>query len=502
MQNFFSVFRVPIGVKAWILFLCVFSFSTFAKNHKDHSGFEITHQPFDGWLSEKEFTAFKVAASQRAKRDPARNLEANESMLSPSFKKLRAEFFKIKNKDDLHGFILRADAKYDELDPDAQLFVASLVPLKAFRAYVLKVRPLAEQAKVLHSMLLTRVQQLAVAQEILLPTDQWKAGFEYITQPYDGIDVGAYIKTEYALQKFFIEEVAPEIRRATTRIRRINFSAPFAWDNQMLYGTASFVDNRDRFRLVGKAEQANILARYHTTLSQIAFVASYRLTNGVKLASDLGRLVGVDGFGPEGVTGLTAEKRSRAFQKYKAYGTRYSTAEPWMALSLTHLKESVRWIRIWWNEIENRPANRNFVFNAVLFREMDREIGLSLDNIEALVNGKAQIRSNITGETLLVDLPSLYTNPPADLKVFLPNQFRSGPQALSMTVKNPSGEGTQKVSYRDYGIGQATQWNVPAYTNSFLPEAKSSEDIKRSLRILSQSWGAWFVALPFSGFIL
>jgi len=113
-----------------------------------------------------------------------------------------------------------------------------------------------------------------------------------------------------------------------------------------------------------------------------------------------------------------------------------------------------------------------------------------------MVEGRAQIRSGITGEVVVVDLPGFFSNPPQDLKAFLPTEFESSQEWKNIELKDGTGK-VHKLKARNYEVGRGVNWDSATYKSIF-PEISSGKSVPESIRILSQSWGGWMAAMPLS----
>ncbi|MBY0517831.1 MAG: hypothetical protein K2P81_13050 [Bacteriovoracaceae bacterium] len=439
------------------------------------------------------------------KRNPSNQNSGDESMMSDAFRKTRDQFLKLKSADEIEAFLNDLEQNYGSFkDEDQKFFVAHVLPLRELRGIAWRSAPVFSKAKITHSYVLTMLKNTQSSMKIFLPTEQWSAGFEYITTPYvrEG-KVAETFKNESDLVSHFSGPVRSSMLKAAKRIQAIDLNGKtIVWDNKLFFGKASFVDDVDRFRLVGEVERISSLASIHSSLAQISYQRAYSSENSMKLFQDMGKLYGVDGFLSE-VDGAPSSKRTNVLRKstYKNYGTLLPDGQEWMAQSFHHLQESVRLTAMVWDQIkrEDRPLTEAFLFDTSFARAYERGSDLSIENMLAIVEGPAQIRSAITGEMVKVDLPAFYKNPPQDLKAFLPTAFVEGSEWKEMSLKDASGK-VQTVKYRNYEIGRANNWDAQTYKQIF-PDVKTGKDIPASVRVLSQSWGSWMSAMPLADII-
>lgn len=451
------------------------------------------------WTSEKDVRALKTTFA-KSKRTPSNSAAGDESMMSEAFRQTRDRFLKLKTADELETFLVEMDVGFESFkDNDQKFFVAQLLPLKELRGIVWRSQPVFSQAKVTHSVVLTAVKSAVSQVKIFLPTEQWQAGLDYVTLPYvrNG-QLSQAFKNEADLIAHTAGPVRAALLKAAQRIQKIDLrDQAIVWDNKLAFGAAAFQDNIDRFRLVGEVERLSSLAAIHSTLAQVAYQRAYSSENGIKLVQDMGKLYGVDGILSQ-VDGAPSQKRVQVLRRpaYANYGVLVEDGEKWMKLSFQHLQESVRLTSAIWSQIkqEDRPLTEAFVFDTTFARAYERGSDLAIANMEAMVAGRAQIRSGVTGETVVVDLPAFYSNPPRDLKDFLPTAFQQGSEWQTVRLTDGAGK-VHKVKARNYEIGRGIDWKTEAY-GSIFPELKAGKDIPKNVRVLSQSWGVWMAALP------
>jgi hypothetical protein len=457
------------------------------------------------WL-ENDFMKTELAkARERGSRSIAQARVVGESMMTAEFKKVRDRLLQIKSADEIDPLIDELDKNYDSYPADLQFAAAQIIPFKTMKGIVWRVVPVIEKAdaKAVHSALLASVRGLAAGFRIYLPTDQWEAGFAYVTEPMTapkGTGPDRFTSAE-ELQQFFATQVYPAIFKASARIGKLSFAdKPAVADAKILYGTASFQDDLDRFRIVGEPERHAALAALHSSLGSISGFLAVRVKGLFAASKDVGKLYGFDGFAG-GVDGVPASKRVATIKKHSELFTLNEMGANWLRRNLKHLREAVRQGRIVWEEIKKRPADEFAALDSARILPFSREIELNMKNLEALVNGPTELRSLVTGETVKVDLPAFFEKLPEDykkakgrdldLKAFLATGFDKGAKELT---KNG-------VKYRNYFEGRPTAWDLSVY-KTVLPDVKTNADIEKAARILGQSWGGWAAAIPLSAFVL
>ncbi len=449
-------------------------------------GFDPTAVKYD-WTTHEQFDALKKAAAERGKRAPASAAALGDDLMSPEMKAFRDKFLAVKTAEQLDALMDQLDKGYDAAPADLKFVSTQLLPMRALRSIVWKMVPLVHKTRMAQSVLLTGVKQVASSMRVYLPTEQWEAGFAYVSEPFSGDD--RQFGTENDLQVYLANVAYPELLKSSTRLAALQ-NLNITWDNKLLYGVASFQDSIDRYRQLGEAERYSALSSTQAGLAWIAMFCAYRVDGGLNVAQEVGTLYGVDGFDLlRGVEGAPADRRVEILRKgkYQHFLELYPTGAQWTQLAFKHITESTYNASVAWAEVKDRPAAPTAAIDPSWINPASRQIGLSMPNIEAMLQGRTELRSAITGETATVDIPAFYSNPPKDLKAFLPTQFDQGEEYLHKNVPTASG-GTKSVKYRNYFRGRPTGWDVAAY-QAYLPDVKSSGDVIRASRVLSQSWG-------------
>jgi hypothetical protein len=367
--------------------------------------------------------------------------------------------------------------------------------------------PLAGKAAVTHTTVLTIVKQMASGIVVYLPTDQWIAAMDYVNLPHAANGkVISQFEDEATLQAYLANTILPALSKAANRLSVLDLSKqPAVWDNQILYGTASFQDSLDRFRWIGDVELLMVVAGLRMSIAQIEFGRAYSAQGTMELSKQIGNLYGIDvvmnAFGNT-INGAPARDRVGVVRNgsFRDWGKRMPDWKQWTTASLGEARESVRLMSAAWKAIQNRPDNQFWAVDPVFARSIEalRTGNLRIQDVEAAFAGPARIRSAVTGETVAIDLPAFYANPPEDLKALYPTAFNTAPEWKQVDVA--AKDRIVKVRARNYLSGSPTDWNTFAY-KVFLPEASTGEDVKKAARVLSQSFGGPAVLAPFLQYI-
>ena len=430
------------------------------------------------WMKEDFFKQEKSAANTRAKRSIASS-ELNDQMLSPMFQK-------IKNSEELKIFITELDSNYDSYPDDLKLMTAMLTPLLKFKAFTYKMYPFVSQEKLTNSVVLTQFKNFASFQSMNLPTKAWRAGFNFVTVPSEEDDLKRF-STSQDIQIFLANEIYPAYLTAATRIKQLDFSKnTVVWDNQIFYGNASFSDNLNRYQLIGEAEKYSILAALHFSLADICKSISYNVDDILPFIAEVAKLHGYDTF-KFTVDGISAENLKNIFMlpRFSKLFTIFGNGQDNINTSFKHVVEGSRNLNIAWTELRDRDDKNQAFIRSAMFTPFSQVIEKQIEGMESVIRGKTTIRSDVTGEMIVVDLPAFYAHAPKDLKLLLPTGFDTSPHITDYKVKMKNGQ-TKNVKFRNYHSGRATLWNVSEYQTLF-PELRNGSYIDQTMKILNQS---------------
>lgn len=451
------------------------------------------------FMSDTEFATAHKEAIDRAGRKIA-SVQDFEKRLSKEYKEFRKVFLNLKDVKEIDPLIAKLEKEYDSYPTDLKLAAAQIIPLKHFKGMIYRVRGVVEKSKMLHSQLLTGVMNLANNVETYFPDQEAGVLFDYAALPYDGV---VQFKQSKDIQIHLTENVYPALDKAAKRIQELDLSQEVVLDNKLFYGDSSFTDELDRYRLIGKAEQHLMLHRRNRGLAALCRNNAYNGNGLVDLVSDIGKLYGVDGFKSQvlhkDVNGVTLQDQAKEIKKKKNLFTLNSDGQTLMNKSFNHLKESIYQLDLAWQEANSRKNSSGYVINADAFTARERGIGKSIEIYKQIVAGPIELHSRISKEIVTVDLPAFYHNAPSDLKVLLPTEFDDGPKERTISIKNKEGKSVN-VSYYNYYRGRPIGWNGKAYSTIF-PNAKDREDLTRTSRIVSQSWGGEMVGAALKVFI-
>lgn len=462
----------------------------------------------------------------------------------------------------------KGDVEHNEYKEDQRArFLANQLSLAIpFRGFVHRARDIFDtkegDAKAAHAAAVTALRTAASGIMTYLPTDQWPAMFQYSVEPYYVPPKGkraneshrkACLKNWHprcdihdgqTFQMWMVHEFLPQIHRARVRLAEMDFwREPVYWDNQILYGTANFTSNRDRFLRLGEAERLALLAGYDATISTIYGLNAFHLDGFFEAFDSVAKVYGFStAFNTFSATSMD---RFRAIRKHEnLFRLKQSGKDPAIKeKALSDLKRSYVFLKAAlqasfesWQVLDGRENDRdlqNNLFDPRAVAPFNRIFNTGWQNAFAVV-GMTQSYEEaqnlevtsavVNGEKLIVNLKEFYMNPPDSLQDFMPEgngilhgqgpggelkfkkkalpfiQIGSTPRFLLKELKDSKGN-VQQVEYRDYYRGAPNKWKYHVYKKYF-PGIRSEKDVRRLNRVLSQSWGTFFLGIPLAMVVL
>lgn len=473
-----------------------------------------------------EEKSLKEMKKQEAQRKLASDMDQEfyEGKMSGAMKQFREKFLKITSADELDQFLNEANSNYETYPADVKFIAAQIIPLRSLRGIIWRLTPAVDSSKAIHSFILTQVKNIAVNLQLLLPTQQWQAGFDYVTQPFvedgnfpfirKGYVVSQFPKgSEAAIQSYIRYSIIPAIRINAIRLESVSLSANLGvWDNKLLYGTGSFPSSIDRYALYGEVERHAALSNMYAALSELYFQSAYSIKGSFEMTSEISKLYGFDAFFSK-VDGVPAAKRIPVIKKYDNWGLRLSDGKKWTADALFFMAKSVEHGEQMWEAMKNRPVSETFMMTneyalpfqrpiATRFENLKRLTGNSEEikdvidgkkSVESLLNNPAEIRSFINDEKVTVNLKALYLNPPDDIKALYATGFEKSSEMFSKTLSDHGK--TVEVKYRNFLNERGNEWDLSVY-KPYFPDVRTNKDLEKTVRVLTQGWGTMAIAVP------
>lgn len=433
----------------------------------------------------------KMSSSQRR---PANNLQVTQGQIK-ELTTLVNELHSLKTSEEIEAYLQKLDANYDQYPNNVKFYIASIIPMTAFRGMFYRLRPMFESnSSFLHSEILTFAKSMASRMNVYLPFQHVDAVYEYVSSPYFvGQKEVASFSQESDVQIWQVQELLPRILKSIKRLEALNLVDPVIWDQRIAFGPKSFQDDLGRFKQIAEFEKNIAVASLYQSVAAICIARAYSVDNAIKLAKDTGKLYGFDGFGFSSVEGVSAQKMTKVMKMgaFKNTAVLMPDGQQWMKVAYEATKKSIGRIKRAWNYSASlRNDEKTYVFNVGFLNINREEIEQNLELMERVVmsQGIESMRSAVTGEIVQVNFRNIFINPPKDLKAFLPSRFEIGATKVR-SVKMADGT-SKKLTYRNYEEGRAIGWNTGAFTPYF-PSVNADADIERTLRVLSHAGGNW-----------
>ncbi len=435
--------------------------------------------------------------NSESKRRPANTSSLDESMMSVKLKEIIKRVHTLKTSEDFEAVLTELNSNYDSYPNDVKFYITQVETIKSFRGIAYRLAALLEKkSNFLHSQILTQVKKIAANSNVLLPYQHIKAGFEYITSPYitaNGKLVETF-KDEKEIQNYIATEIIPALIKSTKRLEALDLTEPVIWDQRATYGDESFIDNIKRFKLIGEFEKNIALGASYSSLSSLAILVSYNVDKAFDLYKDIGFLFGFDGFGIlNAVNGVSSEKISKVIRKpqFEHIGTLLPTGAKWMSFAYISSQRAMKRLNDAWTNSEIGRVNGDSYIVNTDFLNINREnITDNIKTINRIIWSKdiESLRSTVTGEVIQINYHEWFSNPPKDLKAFLPIAFETGKNVSRKIVSGVAAG--RVVSYRNYTEGMAKAYNVASFAPYF-PNIKTQDDVFKTARVLSHMNGDW-----------
>lgn len=442
-------------------------------------------------------------------RKIASNQSFSESDMTPSMKSIRDKILASKTAADFDARLAELEANYEKLDDDAKFFAAQMIMMKPLRGVVWRLRPLFEQKSGLfksfsgnpatHSSAVTILRFVNHATSISVPTAQADALFDFVVSPNKDMRLAQQFKTVGQFQLFLAKEILPATLKASKRVSALfnkSKNIPFVWDNKIMYGPGSFRDGIRRYVGFNEPEIALTNAAMLRAAQGIAIFCAYNQDELINVAGRLAKLYGIDGYSSE-VLGVTSAERAKILNSFRSKGFLSLRTPKFMSVAYDLLKLSTSFVANAADLLQAQPASSAVLVNPLFFKsDVQPRLATGVASLQSTVSKRTPVRNLLTGETVELDVPAFYANPPKSLLDLLPTAWVNS-QSREITVKNTAGE---NLSYRDYNEGRPTGWNVQAWKTLF-PSLKSGANVDDAFRIVQYSGSPSIAINGLTGFI-
>ncbi len=446
----------------------------------------------------------------KLKRKLASDMSFNGSDVSSDFQKLREEWLKCKTGDQMESLLKKSYVNYKNFSEDTQYFLAQMHTILPFRGIIWRLRPLFENSKGFlgnkstHVAAVQAVRSSISALKMFLPTQQTDAAIQYFTEPSVEMSKADQFNSVSDFQKFLTEKFIPVLGESTSRVIALTKNSGqkvFVWDNKMAFGSGSFEDEIQRYVGHGPAEMNFVISSLYRAYHDVLVYCAYNQDYSIKLAGKVGSHLGIDSsiFASKkhdlGITDQERVKlvrtgaRTNHFLELRNYnGTKYGSLL--LRQAYIALKNSVVYAERSFDYLQGRDGSQAMSLNPILFQpDVAPNIEKGIKNMKAVVSGLAEVRDPVTGDTVSLNLPAFYQEPPASLTALMPTQFEGG--AVKKTIKNKKGE---SLEVRNYLSGRSTAWDNNIW-KKYVPsaEGKNGNYMAEARRIIKYSFGTSMV---------
>lgn len=489
----------------------VFSATAFAAGKTAKQEYKNLHIPEiqEASFNDPEFMQERKEWS-KLKRKLASNMAFNGGDLSNDLQKLREEWLKCKNGDEVEALLKKSYQNYNSYSEDAKYFLAQMHTALPFRGIVWRLRPLFENSKGFlgnkstHVTAVQAVRGSITALKMLLPTKQTDAAIQYFTEPSVEMSKADQFQTVAEFQNFMMEKFTPILKDSIVKLEGMTKGSSqkvFVWDNKMAFGRATFEDDIQRYVGNGPAELHFVIAAMYRAHHDILVYCAYNMDHSIKIAGEMGSHLGVDSTifrSRKEDLGLTDKERieilKKASQKNRFLELRNYEGSNYgsnlMKVAYKSLKNSVVYFERSYQYLQGRDSSGAMGMNPVLFQpELNPNLEKGIKNMQAVVSGVSEVRDPVTGDTVTINLPAFYNNPPANLSVLMASGFEDG--QIQKSIKNKSGE---TLVVRNYLHGRSIAWDNSAW-KQYVPsaEGKSAGYMAEAHRVIQYSFGTSMV---------
>ncbi|WPU65094.1 hypothetical protein [Peredibacter starrii] len=425
----------------------------------------------------------------KANRKIASQSSFSNSDMSADLQKLREEWLQVKTGDQMEALLKASQGKYGSYSEDTRYFLAQMQLALPLRGIVWRLRPLFEEGKGFlgnkstHVTAVQAVRTMVSGLKTFLPTKQTDASIQFFTEPSVEMTKSQQFHSISQVQNFLMTTIIPAITEASNRITALSKDGAhkaFIWDNKMAFGTGTFDDEIHRFVGHGPAEINFTIASLARAQHNILVYCAYNQDQAITLAGEMGSHFGIDSSifaSKKDDLGMTDKERStlvrravsKRFLELRNYeGSQYGSQL--MKQAYIALKNSVVYFDRSNSYLQGRESSPAMSLNPIMFQEdgpMNLDKGIK--NMKAVVSGIAEVRDPVSGETVTINVPAFYNNPPTSLAVLMATDFEGG--EVQKTIKNKKGE---NLVVRNYTRGRSIAWDNNAW-KQYVPSAEGQK---------------------------
>ncbi len=488
-----------------VLSASAFAAKNVKEDYKSYKVPQIQETSFD----DPEFIKEKKEWTKQ-KRKIASDMSFNGGDVSSDFQKIREEWLKCKTGDEVETLLKKSHANYANFSDDTKYFLAQMHTAIPLRGIIWRLRPLFENSKGFlgnkstHVAAVQAVRSAVAGLKMFIPTKQTDASIQYFTEPSAEMSKADQFHSVAAFQKYLMENFIPVLNESTTRLVSLtkgNSQKVFVWDNKMAFGRGTFEDEVQRYVGNGPAEMNFVIASMYRAYHDILVYCAYNQDHAIKLAGEIGSHFGVDSSifsSKKNDLGMTDQERvalvksaanKNNFLELRNYGgSQYGSNL--LKQAYVGLKNSVVYSERAYDYLQGRDATKAMGLNPILFQQdVSPNIDKGIKNMKAVVNGPAEVRDPVSGDTVTINLKAFYHEPPQSLGQLMATGFEGG--EVQKTIKNHKGE---SLVVRNYLHGRSIAWDNNAW-KKYVPssEGKNANYMSEARRIIHYSLGTSMV---------
>lgn len=488
-----------------VLSTTAFAAKNVKEDFKNYKVPQIQESSFD----DPEFIKEKKEWTKQ-KRKIASDMSFNGGDVSSDFQKIREEWLKCKSGDEVEALLKKSHANYGNFSEDTKYFLAQMHTALPLRGIIWRLRPLFENSKGFlgnkstHVAAIQAVRSAVAGVKMFIPTNQTDASIQYFTEPSAEMSKADQFHSVAEFQKFLTDNFIPVLKESTSRLVSLtkgNSQKVFVWDNKMAFGRGTFEDEVQRYVGNGPAEMNFVIASMYRAYHDILVYCAYNQDHAIKVAGEIGSHFGVDSSifaNKKNDLGMTDQERvsliKSATQKHNFLELRNYNGSQYGSQLLKQayvgLKNSIVYSERAYEYLQGRDASKAMGLNPILFQQdVSPNIDKGIKNMKAVVNGPAEVRDPVTGDTVTINLKAFYHEPPQSLSALMATSFEGG--EVQKTIKNNKGE---SLVVRNYLHGRSIAWDNNAW-KKYVPssEGKAGNYMSEARRIIHYSLGTSMV---------
>ncbi len=460
------------------------------------------------------FDAYKETTQQakKMKRTVATEIKGTSKAFQDD---IMAPWLTVKGPEDVSNLLTSSYAKYASYKaPDVQYFLTNLHTMIPLKGIVWRLRPLFETGfkgnRATHVSAVQMVRNITTMLSAALPTVQTDALIKYFTMPGPEMTENSQFQSIQEFQSYLVTTLVPALNETIARIdvlHKANPSAVWVWDNKMFFGTASFRDGFNQYIGHGPAERHLAMAVAWEAIHDSLVFSAYNQNDLINVAGRLGRALGMDVFkdADSDALGLTDKERVNIIKKSVeangfldlkgAPGTKserqFAAGEGAKLMSRAYAAKT--WMVINFNEaynnVKGKPADIGMVINPALYQANVRNrLNNGVGRMSSAIQKPTEFRDTVTAETVVLNVPAYYSNPPKSLASLMANDFERGEQNASIR-----GADKKELKYRNYLYNRSTSWNNNEWSKYVQMTPEQMKDpgfMLKAKRVVHYSLGA------------